>query len=107
MNLVQHGHIVVGVCVKQAAGHIAVQLIEVVRQITTFFEIQGTLQTNHNAAGTCNGFGLFVDILVLDMTTCCGQAFQQAIKQHLNQVHIVRRGNAAADFDIAVTLNGS
>jgi hypothetical protein len=85
----------------------AIQLIQVVGQIATFFKIQGTLQTNHNAAGACNGFGLLIDIVVLDVTTCRGQTFQQAIKQHLNQLHIVRRGNAAADFDITVTLNGS
>jgi hypothetical protein len=41
------------------------------------------------------------------VATGSGQAFQQAIKQHLNQLHIVGRRNTAADFDIAVTLNGS
>jgi hypothetical protein len=44
---------------------------------------------------------------MLDVTTRGRQTLQQAIKQHLNQLHIVGRGNAAADFDIAVTLNGS
>jgi hypothetical protein len=65
------------------------------------------LQANHNAAGTGNGFGFFIDIVVLDVTTSGRQTLQQAIKQHLNQLHIVRCGNAATDFDVTVTLDGS
>jgi hypothetical protein len=36
-----------------------------------------------------------------------GQALQKAIKQHLNELHIVGRGNAGHDLDGAITLSGT
>ena len=56
MDLVQNGQVVVGVHMEQTAGDIAVQLIQVGCQIAAFFKIQSTLQTQHNAASTGNGF---------------------------------------------------
>jgi hypothetical protein len=44
---------------------------------------------------------------VLDVTARSDQAFQQTVKQHLNQLNIVSCGCATADFDFAVALNGS
>jgi hypothetical protein len=36
-----------------------------------------------------------------------GQAFNQAVKQHLNEFDIVGFGNAGGDLDVSVTFNGS
>src|SRR5574343_1861960 len=99
--------VVVGIDVQDPAGQIAIQVIEVMGQLAATLEIQGALQSDHNAGGACQGFGFVFDVAVLDMAAGGCQAFTQPVKQHLDPLHIVSTGHAGDPLDRTVTLDCS
>ena len=56
MDFFQGLQIVACIYVQQTACHVVIKFIQVGSQIATLFKVQGTLQTQHNAAGAGNGF---------------------------------------------------
>ena len=90
---------------KQAARDVGIQLIEVLCQLATTFKIQRPLQTHHNAPCSRQGFGLFFDGIVLNVACGGGQAFQQTVKKHLDQLDVVSGGYACHDLNRSVALS--
>ena len=53
VHLGQSLEIIVGVHMEQPAGDVAVQIVQVARNVAPFFEIERTLQPYHDAASAC------------------------------------------------------
>ena len=96
-----------GIDVEQAACDVGVQLVEVLRQITALFEVQRALQAHHDAACTTQGIGFFFDGAMNHVTLGLGQALDQAIKQHLNELNVVGTGHTGDDLNRTVAVEGA
>ena len=105
LNFLQCVHIIVRIGENQTPGDIVIQIIQVLCQLAATGEVQGTLETDHDAAGAGNGLAFFLDLAVGQMALGLRNAIDQAVKQHLDQGHVIGHRSLGSQVVGAVRLH--
>ena len=98
-------HIIVRIGENQTPGDVVVEIIQVLCQLAAAGEVQGALETDHDAAGTGNGLAFFLDLAVGQVALRLRHAVHQAVKQHLDKGHVIGHRSLGSQVVGAVRLH--